>query len=66
MTAKRNQPLSQNEKSGDKNSDKKTCCPNCGEPLDNIESAVDEDIFPDDDFICPACCCGIYIEVKEE
>ncbi|NLI13557.1 hypothetical protein [Pelotomaculum propionicicum] len=21
--------------------------------------------FEDDEFICPACCCGIYIEVKE-
>ncbi len=21
--------------------------------------------FTDDEFICPACCCGVYIEVKE-
>lgn len=46
------------------------CCPKCGAPLDNLdnndEPAVYEDIFPEDDFICPACCCGIYIEVREE
>lgn len=42
------------------------CCPKCGAPLDNNEPPVYEDTFPEYDFICPACCCGIYIEVKEE
>ncbi|MDD2443265.1 MAG: hypothetical protein PHS52_02030 [Desulfotomaculaceae bacterium] len=25
-----------------------------------------EDEYWDDDFICPACCCGIYIDLPEE
>lgn len=30
------------------------------------ELSEGEDLCRDDEFICPACCCGIYIEVKED
>ena len=62
MTAKKNpqpQPVS-------KNSDLMTYCSKCGGLIENNLPPADEEIFPDDEFDCPACCCGIYIEVKEE
>jgi hypothetical protein len=66
LPAKENPTSGKDTQSGDKNNDKKTCCPKCGGTLENNEAAALEDIFPDDEFICPACCCGIYIESKEE
>jgi RecJ-like exonuclease len=41
-------------------------CPECRGLLEIGSTAVGEDVFPDDEFICPACCCGILIEVKED
>jgi hypothetical protein len=49
-----------------KNSDKRKCCPQCGEAPENNPPPSDDDVFDDDEFICPACCCGIYMEVKDE
>jgi hypothetical protein len=40
--------------------------PECGGLLESSSSAASEDVFPDDEFTCPACCCGIFIELKED
>lgn len=42
-------------------------CPECGEPVKQPESSPqEEEIFDDIEFIYPACCCGMYIELKED
>jgi hypothetical protein len=41
-------------------------CLECGGLLESGSSAAGEDVFPDDEFITPASCCGIFIEVKED
>jgi len=41
-------------------------CPECGCLLESSSPAAGEDVFPDDEFICPACCCGVFIELKED
>lgn len=44
--------------------------PKCGAPLTTAGPsegyAIPEEDAWDDEFICPACCCGIYIELPEE
>ncbi len=45
-------------------------CPAGGSIVEAVEQAGGSEnesgeCFSDDDFICPACCCGVYIEVKE-
>lgn len=47
-------------------SENNDACPECGGLLESGSSAASEDVFPDDEFICPACCCGIFIELKED
>ncbi|MDD2554590.1 MAG: hypothetical protein PHP51_08465 [Desulfotomaculaceae bacterium] len=66
MPSKKNSQSRQDKRSGNKNSDMQTYSPNCGELLKNNPPTAGEDVFEDDDFICPACCCGIYIEVREK
>lgn len=48
------------------NSGIQTCCPKCGEVQIHNPPPAGDDVFDDDEFICPACCCGIYIEVSDE
>jgi len=40
-------------------------CPECGAPVEPPENCLSrEEIFEDVEFVCPACCCGMYIEIK--
>lgn len=41
-------------------------CPECGVPVKRAQAPAGEEIFDDFEFVCPACCCGMYIEVKEK
>lgn len=69
MPAEKNLQPGQDKQSGNKNNDMQTCCPKCGELSENNPPTAGEeveDVFTDDDFICPACCCGIYIEVRDK
>ncbi len=36
-----------------------------GKEADRPEREDPAECFTEDEFICPACCCGLYIEVKE-
>ncbi len=43
-------------------------CPAGGSIVKSVEQLGEDDsgeCFSDEEFICPACCCGVYIEVKE-
>ena len=62
MPVKRNPP----PRPGDKDGALKKYCPQCGGLLEVGHPPAGEELFPDDEFECPACCCGIYVEVKDE
>ncbi|MFX4262727.1 hypothetical protein ACOBQJ_11035 [Pelotomaculum propionicicum] len=66
MPANKNLPPGREKMPCHKNSDIQTCCSKCGELLENNPPPAVDDVFADDEFICPACCCGIYIEVRDE
>jgi len=44
-----------------------TCRPQYGAPGEPPGSGLPgEEVFDDVEFVCPACCCGMYVELKEE